>query len=84
MRRCDGPADHEGNTAAAAVNLGALDLRGTASGSIDTAGDQDFFRFTAQHTGKVTISISRDAGLSTRWQTGEREWTLAERDRQHD
>ncbi len=68
MRRSSGPVDHEGNTAASAVNLNSLDLRNTVSGSVDVAGDQDFFRFTAQHTGKVTISISRDAGLNTRWQ----------------
>ena len=59
MPALSGPVDHEGNTAATAVNLGSLDLRNTASGSIDMAGDQDFFRFTAQHTGKVTINISR-------------------------
>ena len=58
----------ESASAADARSLGVLTNSQNVSGTIGRASDQDFFRFTAGHTGVATLTLSGSSQLAATWQ----------------
>jgi hypothetical protein len=61
-------ADDYGSAAANATSLGRLSTTIQVSGTIGRTSDQDFFQFTADRSGKVTLSLSGNPNLAAKWQ----------------
>jgi hypothetical protein len=62
------PADDFGSTSQSAYDLGTLLDSQSLEGAIGRTTDQDFFQFTADHTGQVTLSIETTHDLAADWQ----------------
>lgn len=60
--------DATGNTAQTAAQLGTLGNGSSFSGQMSNSADNDFYRFTVATTGRVTLTVSPAAGLTSQWQ----------------
>lgn len=61
------PADEYGSAAADAHDLGTLGAGVTLSGAIAALDDADWFRFTAESSGTVTLSAETTLELTAQW-----------------
>ncbi len=58
----------ESTSAADAKSIGTLASTQLVSGTIGRVSDQDFFRFTAAHSGVATLTLNASSSLAATWQ----------------